>query len=77
MTYRIIATLASTQVEVGRDRYGFHCGLPRTQLGYDSIFGNCGSTDQSSSFYTYKDDLHQTITGRIVYVKDSLFTWSA
>jgi transposase InsO family protein len=33
--------------------------------------GNCGPTDQCSSFYTCPDDLHLTATSRVVYVDDN------
>jgi hypothetical protein len=34
--------------------------------------GNCGSTDQSSSFYTSQDNLLQTATSRVVYGDNSM-----
>jgi hypothetical protein len=55
----------------------FIVGLPRTQSGYDSIWGTSGSTDQGGSLYTYQDHLHRAATSRVVYVEDSLSAWSA
>jgi hypothetical protein len=40
------------------------------------LFGDCGSTDQDSSLYTYQDYLLQAATSRIVYIKDSVSAWS-
>jgi hypothetical protein len=53
----------------------FIMGLSRTQSGYDYL-GNCGSTDQDGSLYTYQDHLLQAATSRAVYVKDSLSSLS-
>jgi hypothetical protein len=38
MTCGITRTVASARVEVGRDCHGLYHGLPRTQLGYNSIW---------------------------------------
>jgi hypothetical protein len=38
-TSRAFATLEDTRMEMGRNKYGFHCGIAKkTQNGYDSIW---------------------------------------
>jgi hypothetical protein len=39
-------------------------------VGLRFHLGNCGSTNQGSSFYTDQDNLLHTPTSRDVYVKD-------
>jgi hypothetical protein len=62
---------------VERDYHGFYHGIVKDSVGIQSHLGDCGSTDQGGSLYTYQDNLLQTATSRDVYVKDSLFVWSA
>jgi hypothetical protein len=52
------------------------------EIAKDSVrirfhLGNFGPTDQGGSLYTYEDHLHRAATSRVVYVEDSLSSWSA
>jgi hypothetical protein len=62
---------------VGRDCHGFYRGLAENLVGKQFHLGDCGSTDQGSSLYTCEDHLLWTAASRVVYVEDSLSTWSA
>jgi hypothetical protein len=77
MTCWIAATVASDRVEVKINFHGFYRRIAENSVGIRFHLGNCGSTDQSGSLYTYQDHLLWTATSRAVYVKDSLSTWSA
>jgi hypothetical protein len=46
-------------------------------VGIQFHLGDYGSTDQGSSLYTCQDHLLWTAAGRVVYVKDSVYAWSA
>jgi hypothetical protein len=76
MTCSTIASFASTRVEVGRDYHGFYRGFAKNLVGIRFHLGDCGSTEQGSSFYTCQDHLLQTTTSRVIYVKDSVSAWS-
>jgi transposase InsO family protein len=62
---------------VGRDCQGFYHGFAKDSVGIRFHLGNCESIDQGSSLYTYQDGLLRTAASRVVYVDDSLSTWSA
>jgi ribonuclease HI len=56
---------------------GKRCELYTDHKSLKYIFmGNCRLTDQGSSVYTYQDQLLCTATSRVVYVENSLSTWS-
>jgi hypothetical protein len=61
---------------VGRDCQGFYRGSTEKSIGIRFHLGNCGSTDQGSTLHTCQDHLLWTTTSRVVYVEDSLSTWS-
>jgi hypothetical protein len=61
---------------VGRDYHGFYRGIAEDSVGIRFYLGNCGLTNQGSSFYTCQDHLLWTATSRVVYVEDSLSAWS-
>jgi predicted glycosyl hydrolase (DUF1957 family) len=63
-------------VEVGRDCHGCYRGIAKNSVRIRFHLGNCGSTDQGGSLYTYQDHLLWAATSRAVYVEDSLSTWS-
>jgi hypothetical protein len=77
MTCWIVATLATTRVEVRRDWHGFYHGFAKDSVRIRFHLCNCRSTNQGSSLYTCQDHLLWTIAGRVVYVDDSWFAWSA
>jgi hypothetical protein len=62
---------------VGRDCHRFYHGFAENSVGIRFHLGNCGLIDQGSTLYTYQDHLLWTVTSRVVYVEDSLSTWSA
>jgi hypothetical protein len=57
MTCWIVAAFASARVKVGRDCHGFYRGFAKNSVGIRFHLGDCGSTDQGSSLYTYQDFL--------------------
>jgi hypothetical protein len=61
---------------VGRDCHGLYCGFVEDSVRIRFHLGDCGSTDEGGSLYTYQDHLLWTVTSRIVYVKVSLSAWS-
>jgi hypothetical protein len=77
MTYWIVAAITTASVEVGRDCHRFYCGIAENLVGIRFHLGDCVSTDQGSSLYTYQDHLLWTATSGIVYVEDSPSAWSA
>jgi hypothetical protein len=76
MTCWIAAMVASAWVAVGRVCHGFYRGFAEDSDGIQFHLGDCGSTDQGSSLYAYQDHLFRTTAGRVIYVKNSLSTWS-
>jgi hypothetical protein len=62
---------------VGRDYHRFYHGFAENSVGIGFHLGNCGSTNQGTSLYTYQDHVLQTAVGRGVYAKDSLSAWGA
>jgi hypothetical protein len=62
---------------VGRDCHGFYHRIVENSVGIRFHLGNCGSTDQGGSLYTYQDHLLWTATSIVVYVEDSMSAWSA
>jgi hypothetical protein len=63
-------------VEVGRDCHEFYHGFAENSVRIKFYLGDCGSTDHGSSLYTCQDHLQWTTISRVVYVKDSLSSWS-
>jgi hypothetical protein len=73
----IAAAIASAGVEVGGDCHEFYHRFAENLVGIRLHLGDCGSTNQGSTLYTYQDHLLWTATSGVVYVEDSLSTWSA
>jgi hypothetical protein len=61
----------------GKKLHGFYHGIAENSVRIWIYLGNCGSNDQGGSLYTCQDHLLWTTTSRVVYVKDSLSTWTA
>jgi hypothetical protein len=60
-----------------KDCHGFYRGFAKNLVRIQFHLGDCGSTDQGSSLYTCQDHLLCTATSWVVYIEDSLSTWSA
>jgi hypothetical protein len=62
---------------VGRNCHGFYRRIAEDLVRIQFHLGNCGSTDQGGSLYTYQDHLLWAATSRVVYIEDSMSAWSA
>jgi hypothetical protein len=62
-------------MEMGRNWYGFHCGIA-TYTGWVRLYmGYSGSIDQGGSLYTSKDYLHWGTISGVVHLLDRVFAW--
>jgi hypothetical protein len=76
----LFATLVSESKQSINDLLDYcilYCGFAKNSVRIQFHLGDCGLTDQGSSLYTYQGHLLRTATSRVVYVKDSIFAWSA
>jgi hypothetical protein len=64
-------------VVVGRNFHGFYHRVAENSARISFHLDNHGLTDQGGSLYTCQYHLLWAIASRVVYIEDSLSTWSA
>jgi hypothetical protein len=53
---------------MGRNRYGFHCGVTMYLRWLRFYMGYSGPTDQGGSLYTSEDHIYRSTVGRVVHL---------
>jgi hypothetical protein len=73
----IVATVANSSVEMGRNRYGFNSRIASHSSRLQFHLGSGGPFNQFSPLHNYEDQLQQCSIGRVVHVSDHLSSWCA
>jgi hypothetical protein len=74
-TSRFVAAIESARMEMGRNWYGFHCGIVMYTGWLWFNMCHSGLIDQGSSLPSGEDYLHRSTIGRAVYLQDCVFAW--